>query len=180
MDLRYRLAVVTGAGDGLGREIAVALSRGGAAVLAADRDLGAAERTADLVREARVSAWALQVDLSEESDLQLLAARARDLGGIDLLVESTGGVRASVRLTQLFLAGLPERRGRRDGTPAAVTVGTLPDTTALTASAAPSDARLMAVVPGTWGLDHPGEVTRVVVGLLRRGTAGEVVTLSGQ
>ena len=46
MDLRYRLAVVTEAGAGLGREIAVALSRVGAAVLSVDSDLSSAEATA--------------------------------------------------------------------------------------------------------------------------------------
>ena len=145
MDLRYRLAVVTGAGGGLGRQIAVALSRVGAAVLVVDRDLAAAEESAALVREARVRAWALQVDVTDDAELRLVDSRARDLGGADLLVNNAGGwtegeaqwpdapvaawsrtldlnLRAPMLLTQLFLAGLGRRRGRSDGTPAVVNI----------------------------------------------------------
>jgi NAD(P)-dependent dehydrogenase (short-subunit alcohol dehydrogenase family) len=198
MDLRYRLAVVTGAGGGLGREIAVALSRVGAAVLVVDRDLGAAEQTAALAREARVMAWALQVDVAEEADLEMLAARARDLGGMDLLVTDAGGstvgdrpwpdapveawsrtirlnLCAPMRLTQLFVQGLADRRGRRDGTPAVVNIaagagraagaaapehaaakaGLVRFTTSLADTASTGGARVMAVVPGGTGLDRP-------------------------
>jgi hypothetical protein len=179
MDLRYRLAVVTSAGAGLGREIAVALSRVGAAVLSADRDLAAAEGTAELVRQARVGAWALQVDLADEDELRMLAARARDLGGMDLLV--TLDLRASTPLTQLFVEGLPERRGRRDGSPAVVIVGratTRPElvrvTTDLADRASSHGARVMAVAAGA---EPPATVTGAVVALLSTGTAGEVVQL---
>ncbi|VXB91848.1 hypothetical protein [Nocardioides sp. AX2bis] len=71
--------------------MAVALSRAGAAVLCADPDLAAAERTATLVRQGRVAAWAVQGAVDDEVDVALLAARARDLGGADLLVVAGGG-----------------------------------------------------------------------------------------
>jgi 3-oxoacyl-[acyl-carrier protein] reductase len=184
MDLRYRLAVVTDAGAGVGREVAVALSRVGAAVLSADRDLSAAEETATLAGEARVQAWALQVDTAEDADLQLLADRARDLGGMDLLVvlacrtTSPGAVGTPVRLTQLFVRGLAERRGRTDGSPAVVLVsGRLDTALTFAATATAPGARVMAVVPG----DAPdSRVARTAVDLLARGTAGQVVHLSGR
>ena len=145
MHLRWRLAVVTGAGSGLGREIALRLGRVGAGVLVADRDGGAAEQTAALVRERRVEAWPMAVDVCEDADLRLLAGRAHDLGGADLLVNNAGGwteggaqypdadpaawsrtvdlnLRAPMLLIQLFLDGLDRRRGRRDERGAVVNV----------------------------------------------------------
>jgi NAD(P)-dependent dehydrogenase (short-subunit alcohol dehydrogenase family) len=187
VDLRYRLAVVTGAGGGPGREVAVALSRRGASVLAADPDLDAAEATAALVRAGRVSAWALQVDPEVDTDLRLLAARARDLGGADLLVDTGPGVPTT--LTQEFLDGLAERRGRRDGSPAVVNVDLTGDGAALTASTtalrdpgSTGGARVMAVVrqpagPAPAPPAPPSEVARVVLGLLSSGSAGQVVAL---
>ncbi|MCB8955146.1 MAG: SDR family oxidoreductase [Nocardioides sp.] len=133
MEIRYALAVVTGAGGGLGREIAVALARRGAAVVCADRDRAAADETADLVRQRRVSGWSVACDVTEEADLRALGARALDLGGADVLVNNAGGwtpgeqypaapydawsrtldlnLRAPMLLTQLFLADLERRRG---------------------------------------------------------------------
>ncbi|GAA4709355.1 SDR family oxidoreductase [Nocardioides conyzicola] len=136
MEIRYTLAVVTGAGGGLGREIAVALSRLGAAVVVADRDVAAAQETVDLVCAARVRGWAVQADLAQEDDVRLLAARVRDLGGADVLVNNAGGwtegaeqypaapdeawsrtldlnLRSPMLLTRLFLDDLDARRGRR-------------------------------------------------------------------
>ncbi len=137
MHLRWRLAVVTGAGDGLGREIALRLGRVGVGVLVTDRDGDAAAATARTVRESRVTAWSMPVDVCDDADLRLLAERAHDLGGADLLVNNAGGwtegglqypdadpaawsrtldlnLRAPMLLTQLFLDGLDRRRGPRD------------------------------------------------------------------
>ncbi|WP_051551878.1 SDR family NAD(P)-dependent oxidoreductase [Nocardioides sp. URHA0020] len=145
MEIRYTLALVTGAGGGLGRELAVALARLGAAILVADRDLPAAEQTVELVRAARVRGWAVQADLADEADVRMLAARAADLGGADILLNNAGGwtegpaqypyapdlawsrtldlnLRSPMLLTRLFLDALGERRGRL-GVGAVVNVG---------------------------------------------------------
>ena len=121
MELRYLLAVVTGAGSGRGREVAVALSRAGCAVLCVDADLGAAERAADDVRRGRVAAWALAADLADDLDARLVAARARDLGGADLLVTGPGA--AADLLAELVVVDALQRPGRRPGTPATARLG---------------------------------------------------------
>jgi NAD(P)-dependent dehydrogenase (short-subunit alcohol dehydrogenase family) len=121
VELRYTLAVVTGAGRGLGHEVAIALSRRGASVLAVDADPAAAEATAAQVREARVKAWSFQADpAADEVDVRLVAARARDLGGADLLVDTVG---SPALLEELFTDDLAHRRGVRRHPGAAVRAG---------------------------------------------------------
>lgn len=147
MELRYRLALVTGAGGGLGREIAVALGRLGCALLVVDRDPRAAAETVAEVERSRVRAWACQADLSLDADVRMVADRARDLGGADLLVNNAGGwtsgaqwpeaadeewsrtldlnLRTPMLLTQLFVATAEavDAVSRRSGTPGVVNVG---------------------------------------------------------
>ena len=190
MDLRYRLAVVTGAGRDPGREVAVALSRVGAAVLSVDSDLVAAEETAASARAARVRTWALQADPARDDERRMLAARARDLGGMDLLVTATAvDLGARQHLTDLFLAGLAQRRGRRDGTPAIVHIGSAAELATpgepgrlpadLTDPVSTDGARVMAVVVGSPQRPLSGApLGRVVVELLSRGAAGEVVEVA--
>jgi NAD(P)-dependent dehydrogenase (short-subunit alcohol dehydrogenase family) len=145
LHLRWKLAVVTGGGSGLGRELAVGLARLGVRVVVADRDGDAAEATAGLVRAARVQAFVVQADLTDEDDVRMLAARARDLGGADVLVNNAGGwtpgdaqfptapldawsrtldlnLRTPMLLTQLFLADLPTSDDAADTAPAVVNV----------------------------------------------------------
>lgn len=87
--LAGRVAIVSGVGPGLGREVARAFAREGA-------DLVLAARTpaslADLAEELRVAgrrALEVQTDITRREDCQRLVTRAREeLGGIDVLVNN--------------------------------------------------------------------------------------------
>ncbi len=92
--VRDRVAIVTGAGNGLGREIAQLLAREGARVVLGDLDKPGLERTADTITSAGGDALALAGDLTEEAPAQQLidAAVARH-GRIEILVNVVGGSR---------------------------------------------------------------------------------------
>lgn len=91
-DVRGKLALVTGAGAGIGRATAVELARHGARkIVLADRDLAAAKETADAVRAACAEAAVYQVDVSDEAAMNELAAQVRnEQGVVDILVNNAG------------------------------------------------------------------------------------------
>ncbi|WP_460838760.1 SDR family NAD(P)-dependent oxidoreductase [Nocardioides marmoraquaticus] len=117
MELRYALAVVAPAGAGTGREVALGLARAGAAVLVVDPDPAAADATAALLAPARTRAWTLQADVRDPDEAALVARRARDLGGADIVVDLTEG---GSGLAALLLADAAVRRGARSAQPVAV------------------------------------------------------------
>ncbi|OBI60135.1 SDR family oxidoreductase [Mycobacterium sp. E796] len=87
-----KLALVTGAGAGIGRATALELARRGARkVLIVDRDLAAANDSADAVRAACAEAAVYQVDVSDESAMNDLAAQVfNEHGVVDILVNNAG------------------------------------------------------------------------------------------
>ena len=91
-DVRGKLALVTGGGAGIGRATAVELARHGArTVVIVDRDLDAANESADAVRAACAEAAVYQVDVSDESAMNDLAAQVgNDHGVVDILVNNAG------------------------------------------------------------------------------------------
>ena len=91
-EVRGKLALVTGAGTGIGRATAVELARQGARkVVIVDRDLAAANEAADAVRAACAEAAVYQADVSDEAAMNDLAAQVRnDHGVVDILVNNAG------------------------------------------------------------------------------------------
>lgn len=91
MDPNGRVAVVTGAGSGIGRAIALLLGRAGARVVAADLNEQAAEETAQSIREAAGAALALRADVTVEDDVARMLSFARErFGGPDILCNNAG------------------------------------------------------------------------------------------
>jgi rhamnose utilization protein RhaD (predicted bifunctional aldolase and dehydrogenase) len=91
-ELGGRIALVTGAGSGLGRSIALGLAKAGAVVALADIDAEAARAAAEMIVGGRASA-AIAVPCDVTSETQVTAAVARVLdewGGLDMLVNAAG------------------------------------------------------------------------------------------
>jgi len=92
-ELKNRIAVVTGAGSGLGRSIAVGLARAGAIVAFADIDTKAAEETAVLIKSEIPDAATvvLACDVTDEKSVNAAFAKVLDgFGGLDILVNAAG------------------------------------------------------------------------------------------
>ncbi|CAM3125699.1 SDR family oxidoreductase [Mycobacterium colombiense] len=74
---RGALAVVTGAGSGIGAAFAVELGKRGGAVVCSDIDEAAAQRTADAITEHGAKAVAIRCDVSRFEDVQALAEQSQ-------------------------------------------------------------------------------------------------------
>jgi NAD(P)-dependent dehydrogenase (short-subunit alcohol dehydrogenase family) len=99
MELGGQVAIVTGAGRGIGRATALELARLGADIVVAELDVAGAERTAALVKDLGRQARAVRTDVTRRADLQAMAERARtELGRIDILVNNAGIYRAAAPL----------------------------------------------------------------------------------
>jgi NAD(P)-dependent dehydrogenase (short-subunit alcohol dehydrogenase family) len=90
-DLAGRRAIVTGAGSGIGKAIAIGLGEAGAAVVLAGRRTEAIEEAAEHVRAHGAEAVPVSADVRKPEDVRALVATARErLGGLDALVHAAG------------------------------------------------------------------------------------------
>ncbi len=91
IDLTGKTAVVTGAGNGIGRGIALRLAGAGADVMVADIDTKAADAVAAEVTALGVRGIAGLVDVTDQSSTDAMVAKAlSELGKVDILVNNAG------------------------------------------------------------------------------------------
>jgi NAD(P)-dependent dehydrogenase (short-subunit alcohol dehydrogenase family) len=132
--LEDRLAFITGAGQGNGREIAIGLHKAGASVIVTDVNEAAVNETASTIRKDGGNAWAFKLDVTQSDACQALARSiAVEIGQVDLLVNNAGiiiregsdspnaarnwqrtmdvNVNGTFNVTQAFLPAVRAKRG---------------------------------------------------------------------
>ncbi len=90
MKIEGSVAVITGAGSGIGRQLAIALAAAGASVVAGDVDAGGVHQTASRVRAAGGSAVAVPGDCSTIDGIARLVDAAGTFGPVDVFVANAG------------------------------------------------------------------------------------------
>src|ERR1044072_8628926 len=100
-----KVAVVTGAGNGLGRSFALGLAAFGATVICADRNLEGADETASLAKQSRGKAEAAHVDVADEASVDdLWKTISENHSRIDILVNNAGIATNSMRTHEYSVA----------------------------------------------------------------------------
>ncbi|MBB3931161.1 NAD(P)-dependent dehydrogenase (short-subunit alcohol dehydrogenase family) [Kaistia hirudinis] len=101
MELESKVAVVTGAGRGIGAGIATVLAKHGADLVLTDRETSGAEETAELIRKTGRKVVVLQHDVTSwESTRSIAEASIAAFGKVDILV-TNAGVSKSVPFAEL-------------------------------------------------------------------------------
>ncbi|MHA1265307.1 MAG: SDR family NAD(P)-dependent oxidoreductase [Candidatus Helarchaeota archaeon] len=89
--LSNRIALITGAGRGIGRAIALLFAKEGADIIAADIDLSLAQKVTEEVEHLGRKAYALQVDISKTEEVQAMVERSFSaFERVDVLVNNAG------------------------------------------------------------------------------------------
>ena len=94
MELQDKIAVVTGAGRGMGRAIALGLAEAGGHIAVADINAVAVEETAVAVKALGRESLAVTADMGNTDDIDRMISQAKDtLGRIDIMVNNAGVTR---------------------------------------------------------------------------------------
>src|SRR5437762_14259067 len=96
LDFTGKVALITGAGNGIGRATALAFAKSGAKVVVVDRDSAAGEATAGIIRQQGGEARFVAADVTKSAEVQNYVKAALDThGAIDCFFNKIG--RASCR-----------------------------------------------------------------------------------
>jgi NAD(P)-dependent dehydrogenase (short-subunit alcohol dehydrogenase family) len=100
--LESRVAIITGAGQGIGRGIALVFAREGARVVIAELREHRAQRVADEIVAGGGNALAVATDVSREGDVRAMVdATLRRYGSVDVLVNNAQGMHARTPIAEL-------------------------------------------------------------------------------
>ena len=92
--LRGKVALITGAGSGIGKESALLFAQHGAAVVAVDIDHDPVNETVEEIKRDGSRAIAVRADVSRSADCQqMIAAAEREFGRLDVLFNNAGIMR---------------------------------------------------------------------------------------
>ena len=92
----YKNVCITGAGNGIGRAIAIAMSNEGYNVTCADIDLQQANKTLEIILNNNGFGISVETDVTKNSDIQNMIKNTVDkLGTLDILVNNAGVTRTS-------------------------------------------------------------------------------------
>ena len=94
MTLENQTAVVTGAGRGIGRAIALKLAEAGANVVCLSRTEANSQKVADEITALGRQSWAVAVDVGDTAAVEAAVAKIlEDTGGVNILVNNAGVTR---------------------------------------------------------------------------------------
>jgi len=104
-----KIAIVTGAGSGIGRGTALEMANAGADIVIAELQAQAAEETAARVRERGRRAVVVPTDVtSVDSVSAMMSVALHEFGGVDVLVNNVGGLGARPKKTTIVDLTLAE------------------------------------------------------------------------
>ncbi|MCX6718036.1 MAG: SDR family NAD(P)-dependent oxidoreductase [Candidatus Staskawiczbacteria bacterium] len=90
-DLKGKVAIVTGAGKGMGEADSIKLAGAGAKVVLADIDTASCEKVAEKIKQARGECLVVKCDQSKKADVEnVVAETLKKFGKIDILVNNAG------------------------------------------------------------------------------------------
>jgi 3-hydroxybutyrate dehydrogenase len=91
MQLKDKVAIITGSASGIGKEIALEYAREGAKVVIADLALAAAQATADEINNSGGKAMAVEMNVTDEAAVDAATAKVvEQFGGVDVLISNAG------------------------------------------------------------------------------------------
>ena len=98
MELKSKVAIVTGGGQGIGETIAMTLAQQGAHVVIADINLETANEVAGKIKDSKCKSIAIQVDVTDSEQVNNMVDRViKELGTVDILVNNAGYVAPMMR-----------------------------------------------------------------------------------
>ncbi|MFC7530258.1 SDR family NAD(P)-dependent oxidoreductase [Actinoplanes sp. GCM10030250] len=175
-----QVAIVTGAGAGLGRATALGLAASGYGILAVDSDGGSAEACATQMQAYGVPALALAADVRDPRDLERIVTVSTEWGGPAVLVNCLPGVAlevtAGMLLSHLVLEPMRQRGGGAIVNVAPESSGLITYTGGLAGPATDFGVRAMTVT--TDPRTPPSEVVAAVLDLIGQGAPGAVAALT--